>query len=200
MADHRKRLTLERLVPMSASRRRCSAAALLAASLAWPLGSPVAFAQPVPSQKDNAWTNPPARGAERPTAQPSMPGVPEAMAPQRTTSTAQVPPPPPAEAQRKQASRPRIDQGARQRRLADAKARRRVVEARTAQRPPRNRIAARHPPFVREDDPADFRDERSRRIQAAQDAGFLVVRSHSIEFPDGRRLRVYRPYDNEPDE
>ena len=40
-------------------------------------------------------------------------------------------------------------------------------------------------------------DERSRRIRAAEEAGFLVVRSRTIEFPDGRRIQSYSPYEPE---
>ena len=42
-------------------------------------------------------------------------------------------------------------------------------------------------------------DERSRRIRAAEEAGFLVVRSRTIEFPDGRRMRGYAPYEGPND-
>ncbi|KQP41327.1 hypothetical protein ASF49_18355 [Methylobacterium sp. Leaf104] len=45
-----------------------------------------------------------------------------------------------------------------------------------------------------------YEDDRARRIRQAQEAGYLVVRSRSIEFPDGRRLRTYRPYEEESDD
>lgn len=40
-------------------------------------------------------------------------------------------------------------------------------------------------------------DDRLRRIAAAQAAGYLVVRSRSVQFPDGRMIRSYRPYEDE---
>ncbi|TXM72862.1 hypothetical protein FV226_10950 [Methylobacterium sp. WL12] len=40
-------------------------------------------------------------------------------------------------------------------------------------------------------------DDRTRRIAAAQAAGYLVVRARSVQYPDGRMLRSYRPYDEE---
>ena len=42
-------------------------------------------------------------------------------------------------------------------------------------------------------------DERSRRIREAEEAGFLVVRSRTVEFPDGRRMRTYTPYEETDD-
>lgn len=42
-----------------------------------------------------------------------------------------------------------------------------------------------------------FVDDRAERIRRAQDAGYLVVRSRNIEFPDGRSLRAYRPYEDD---
>ena len=45
----------------------------------------------------------------------------------------------------------------------------------------------------------EITDERSRRIREAEEAGFLVVRSRTVEFPDGRRMRTYMPYE-EPDD
>ena len=40
-------------------------------------------------------------------------------------------------------------------------------------------------------------DDRTRRIAAAQAAGYLVVRARSVQYPDGRMVRSYRPYDEE---
>jgi len=40
-----------------------------------------------------------------------------------------------------------------------------------------------------------YADERLERLRAAEAAGYLVVRRRSVEFPDGRSLRVYRPDD-----
>ncbi|MDP4003819.1 hypothetical protein [Methylobacterium sp. NEAU K] len=40
-----------------------------------------------------------------------------------------------------------------------------------------------------------YADERLERLSAAEAAGYLVVRRRTVEFPDGRSLRVYRPVD-----
>lgn len=40
-----------------------------------------------------------------------------------------------------------------------------------------------------------YADERLERLGAAEAAGYLVVRRRTVEFPDGRSLRVYRPDD-----
>jgi hypothetical protein len=45
-----------------------------------------------------------------------------------------------------------------------------------------------------------YEDERAARIRQAREAGYLVVRSRSLEFPDGRRLRAYRSYDEDADD
>ena len=34
----------------------------------------------------------------------------------------------------------------------------------------------------------------------AEAAGFLVVRQRSVEFPDGRRLRTYSPYETDDED
>ena len=41
----------------------------------------------------------------------------------------------------------------------------------------------------------DYADERLERLRAAEAAGYLVVRGRTVEYPDGRSLRVYRPDD-----
>ena len=40
-----------------------------------------------------------------------------------------------------------------------------------------------------------YTDERLDRLSSAQAAGYLVVRRRTVQFPDGRTLRVYRPDD-----
>ena len=96
----------------------------------------------------------------------------------------------------------------------------RVVERREAARPVMRRVAARAytprtfsaPPYPyaplpvgRVVGPGDGErnpifaegDDRMRRIAAAQAAGYLVVRSRSVQYPDGRMVRSYRPYDDD---
>lgn len=48
--------------------------------------------------------------------------------------------------------------------------------------------------------PMVYDDGRAARIRQAEEAGYLVVRSRSVEFPDGRRLRTYRPVDADADD
>lgn len=45
-----------------------------------------------------------------------------------------------------------------------------------------------------------FEDDRAARVRRAQEAGYIVVRSRTVEFPDGRRLRTYQPLDEEADD
>ncbi|KQP48810.1 hypothetical protein ASF39_13615 [Methylobacterium sp. Leaf108] len=61
--------------------------------------------------------------------------------------------------------------------------------------PSRRRILAEVPPVGRFRD--DGRGDRLARIRAAEEAGYLVIRSRTIELPDGRRLRSYAPYEGE---
>lgn len=42
-----------------------------------------------------------------------------------------------------------------------------------------------------------FDDDRANRLAAAQAAGYLLVRARSVQFPDGRVLRTYRPYEDD---
>jgi hypothetical protein len=43
---------------------------------------------------------------------------------------------------------------------------------------------------------ANYADDRLERLRAAEAAGYLVVRGRTVQFPDGRTLRVYRPVDS----
>lgn len=45
-----------------------------------------------------------------------------------------------------------------------------------------------------------YEDMRIARIRRAEEAGYIVVHSRSVEFPDGRRLRTYRPLDEDADD
>ncbi|MGH1573123.1 hypothetical protein ACRAWG_23695 [Methylobacterium sp. P31] len=40
-----------------------------------------------------------------------------------------------------------------------------------------------------------YTDERLDRLSSAEAAGYLVVRGRTVQYPDGRTLRVYRPGD-----
>ncbi|KAA0125124.1 hypothetical protein CIW48_05200 [Methylobacterium sp. P1-11] len=40
-----------------------------------------------------------------------------------------------------------------------------------------------------------YTDDRLDRLSSAQAAGYVVVRRRTVQFPDGRTLRVYRPDD-----
>ncbi|WP_331294053.1 hypothetical protein [Methylobacterium radiotolerans] len=40
-----------------------------------------------------------------------------------------------------------------------------------------------------------YTDDRLDRLSSAQAAGYVVVHRRTVQFPDGRTLRVYRPDD-----
>lgn len=176
----------------------------LATGLILALGLHAALAQTEPSKiAERPWTDPPARSAPpaaSPEAKPqaatshaarsentksentksARPARAVATAPQRVRRSARAPSP--------AAPSPAMSQRPR---LAEMRARPRLAE-----RPvyTYRRASTEIQPVGR----GGFgMDERSRRIRAAEEAGFLVVRSRTIEFPDGRRIQTYSPYEPE---
>ncbi|GJE61033.1 hypothetical protein [Methylobacterium trifolii] len=156
--------------------------------------------QPAPG---GAWTDPPARA---PVANPA-PATP----PGRTETPARQveAPPAPEPIVRTEASAP--GRGLRQR--TAVRPQRRIV-ARVAVLPRPRRVAAvphraaasrvaryeRYAapyPVGRVAAPEDgYGDERLGRLRAATEAGYIVMRRRSVEFPDGRSLRIYRPVED----
>lgn len=197
--------------------------------LALVLGVLPALAQaqtPASSTSGRTWTDPPPRGTAEAepatTKSPSIksPGTTPAATPEAPRQAAAAP----AEARRPTHAAVRTPKTARAKsargntqarvrvaRPAAAPARRpavrTVARAQDYQDPAIRRMTMRLPvvrysygvvpessgPFVYEDD-------RARRIRQAQEAGYLVVRSRTVEFPDGRRLRTYRPYEEDSDD
>ena len=148
--------------------RRCGWAAILCLAL----GLPPALAQGEPAGK--AWTDPPVRQAS-----PSKPAD--------ASPTPATPVPATENPRRTAASKPERKPRAT---VAQAQPRPKVAERKAATHP--LRIAG-PPRRIERIGP----DERFHRIEAAREAGFLVVRSRTVELPDGRRLHGYAPYDDE---
>lgn len=48
--------------------------------------------------------------------------------------------------------------------------------------------------------PPDYEDERLDRLSTAVRSGYLVMRRSTVEYPDGRMIRVYRPIENGADD
>jgi hypothetical protein len=199
---------------------RCGLAAALVLSLA--LGAPSSRAQD-PTSPDSApqaarpWTDPPVRGGTNPV---------ERAPAGRPTEAAAEKPAARAEISRRTRTARRAN---RRTVAAEARPRPRVVrrEARRASvatlHPTRVRTfaAPRSGPYAATALPGRYAtpypgtfpvgrvappvygytlaDGRARRIEAAQRAGYIVVHGRSVQFPDGRTLRTYRPYE-EPDE
>lgn len=163
----------------------------------------------------STWSDPPAR--ELGTAKPAA-AAPQAMpaassAPTPTTRKAATDAPRPArKVARSPKAAPRERMATRRealpRRHAVAAAPRpaRVATARV-ERPRPPRVVAATPP-TQDRRPYGYRpygygvgygprdaDDHLERLQSAAEAGYLVVRRRSVEFPDGRSLRVYRPFD-----
>lgn len=183
--------------------RRCGPAAIL---LSLGLGLPPAFAQSTTA--DRPWTDPPAKTVPSSKTAPSSPPS--------QAATTQSAPSKQAVSVDRQAARTRVAAKPRQPRLAESRVetgRRRMVAERprlaqplavrpSATRPVPARMT-RRPVYAQRLPVGRFEgfemDERSRRIREAEEAGFLVVRSRTVEFPDGRRMRTYTPYE-EPDD
>lgn len=159
-------------------RRRCGLAGLLCLAL----GLSAAQAQNEPAAKP--WTGPPSREAP----------APKVLAPKPAAIS-----PAPAPTAAADASRRATDTKPERKprpKVAQARQKPKIVDRRQATSRPR--VVAETRRFER---PERVRgDERLRRIEAAREAGFLVVRSRTIELPDGRRLQSYQPYDEEEEE
>lgn len=176
----------------------------------------LAHAQTPPSSASGrTWTDPPPRGtAESASPVPTPAATPEAPKPSAA----------PAETRRSTHAAVRTPKSVRETRArGNTEARVRVARpAASPSRRPAVRTVARvqehrdpvvrrvttRPPVIRysygvapeSTGPFVYEDDRARRIRQAQEAGYLVVRSRSVEFPDGRRLRTYRPYEEESED
>ncbi|MCJ2035010.1 hypothetical protein [Methylobacterium sp. J-068] len=155
------------------------------------------------AETTRAWTDPPGREAagakvETPKASDAVQAaVPVTQAPARRAKTAK----------RRPVQRTRVVVAPDVRRRPVAGARPRIAATR-----PHVRVVTMHPSvyapppaprygYVVEAAPGRsvMIDDRASRIRRAQEAGYLVIRSRSVEFPDGRRLRTYQPYDEADD-
>ncbi|WP_267427405.1 hypothetical protein [Methylobacterium sp. GC_Met_2] len=168
------------------------------------------------------WTDPPTHkpAAEAPASDRKAPAP--AAAPTASTPAAVAAEARPAPAKRKMAARhaPARTTAARSapariaaRRASPERLEASVRRARTAAAPPRAivgpRVVALVPPppegYARYRPYGygpgygpGYADERLDRLHSAAAAGYLVVRRRTVQFPDGRTLRVYRPDDGEP--
>ncbi|GJD95635.1 hypothetical protein [Methylobacterium iners] len=180
--------------------RRLSAALVLSAALG--LGSATAQADR-PATGGRSWTDPPARST--PAASDPAPNPDKAEAPQKRVEDTRETKRAAAVATRKDA-RPARAKVAERRRATEPRMSRRVAQAPREREAPRGRapVTVRYhyaPAAVAMGADSGFHeDERLRRIRQAEAAGFLVVRSRSVEFPDGRRLRTYVPYEGEDED
>lgn len=179
-------------MPVAAFSRHVGATLVIGAALCC---GPAAWAQ----QPSGAWTDPPARSGNNPPPKPGPPKVaqPQSDPPPSVATRAEAPP----------AAGKRAETRARKGKVAVARAEPRraaprprmaVRESEPAPRLRRPRAAA-YPRAYRDEAPMgdeiDLSDERLDRLRAAADAGYIVVRRRSVEFPDGRSLRIYHPYE-----
>ncbi|WP_336487928.1 hypothetical protein [Methylobacterium nigriterrae] len=201
--------------------RRGLGAALL---LGLALGAPPSWAED-PAPPARAWTDPPVRGsAASPAAQPLPPKAAEA-ASEKPAERAEAAKPPAAR-QARRSSRQKAAAVSASRAVRRHAERRIAVAALHPTRPPRARArssaSSRTSPYatfvVRERYATPYgapypvgqigapvygytlADDRLRRIEAAQRAGYIVVRARSVQFPDGRSLRTYRPLEEGDDD
>jgi hypothetical protein len=153
---------------------------------AWAAGSPG-------GDKPSTWSDPPARTEAakpaEPTTKPPLPAA--ASAAQQKDRTAERATP-------------------RRERRAERRKTRRIVKAPPVA--PRHHYAARrappmagtapggprvlyrdYPAYSAATYPPDYDDERLDRLSTAVPSGYLVMRRRTVEYPDGRILRIYRP-------
>lgn len=184
--------------------RRFGAVLMLSAVL----GLSAALAQTDEPAAKRTWTDPPARGGTATPAATPAPAPEPVAAPQKPSARAGAPRRSTAQAAPRSSAKPARP------RIVERRTVRVAAEPRLSPRPHQtSRLVQvrRAPPPValRYGYAADPRpiapglydeDERLRRLRQAEAAGFLVVRQRSVEFPDGRRLRTYSPYEPEDED
>lgn len=174
---------------------------LLPALAGWPASA---------EMSGRTWTDPPPREAAD-AKSGSKPETPKASdAPLRSTAAAATPRPAKVSAARAPARRVAARPAAPRRPVLAAAPRRHAPTIRTVtMRPAAPALPAPRYGYVVEASPDRpgtfvggrmFEEDRALRIRRAQEAGYIVVRSRSVEFPDGRRLRTYRPLDEEAED
>ncbi|GJD35861.1 hypothetical protein [Methylobacterium aerolatum] len=170
---------------------------LIAAGLCAGLGAAMAAGEQGPG-KPSTWSDPPARSTE-------APKPPEAAGKPALPAAASA-------AQQKQGERHAAKAATRRERLAASRAERRAAQLAEKEHRPRPVTASRRaapvvsvkpggPPVVYRTYPAysaatvppDEEDERFDRLSTAVPSGYLVMRRRTIEYPDGRTIRIYRP-------
>jgi hypothetical protein len=173
--------------------RRLSAALVLSAALG--IGSAMAQADR-PASGDRTWTDPPARNT--PAASAPAPTPDKAEAPQKRAETRETRRAAPV-AVRKDV-RPARAKVAERRRATEPRTIRRIAQAPRERAPVTVRYHYAPDALAAGTGSGFHEEERLRRIRQAEAAGFLVVRSRSVEFPDGRRLRTYIPYEGDDED
>jgi hypothetical protein len=54
-----------------------------------------------------------------------------------------------------------------------------------------------YPRYTEAGFPPSYEDQRLDRLSTAVGSGYLVMHRRSVEYPDGRVIRYYRPYDED---
>lgn len=158
------------------------------------------FAVPAAAEPATTWTDPPARAPEAGKASPRpVAATPAAVSSPRRAESSRARETHPSP--RRVAARPRI-------RVAHDMPRRPVVSPPTphrprvvAVRPPRPVLVRRYayPVYSYAGFPPAYDDSRLDRLSTAVGSGYLVMRGRTVEYPDGRVIRFYRPADDEVD-
>jgi hypothetical protein len=156
----------------SASDRKAAAPAPAAAPTASTPAAVAAEARPVPAKRERAARH----------------------APTRTTATRSAP----ARIAARRPAPERLAAAVRRTRVAAAPPRALVDPRVVAMVPPPEGYARYRPYGYGPGYSLGYADERLDRLHSAEAAGYLVVRRRTVQFPDGRTLRVYRPDDGEP--
>ncbi|MCJ2012947.1 hypothetical protein [Methylobacterium sp. J-076] len=157
------------------------------------------FVAPAFAAPGTTWTDPPARQPDATAAPaPAAPATPAAVSrPPREEARAVRPARavPLRSASRK--NRIRVVHRARPPQVAAVPERAPRVAVMGPARPPMRRYG--YPIYSQAGFPPSYEDERLDRLSTAVGSGYLVVRRRTVEYPDGRMIRFYRPVEGEDD-
>ncbi|WP_426220314.1 hypothetical protein [Methylobacterium sp. NFXW15] len=145
----------------------------------------------------STWTDPPPRPPETAKAAPAAP-APQAAAPDTPAALSESARTSPRVQRRKVAAQKRL--AAQPRRVVVAHTIRRPARIVTLQamRPAPRRSAYRV--YSQAGVPVDYDDPRFDRLGSAVGSGYLVMHRRTVEYPDGRMIRYYRPVESDSDE
>lgn len=143
--------------------------------------------------KPSTWSDPPARTeAAKPAAQAAKPPLPAAASAAQQKERVAKRATPRRERSAERRKSPRVAKASPRASRHHYAARRAPPMIGTAPTGPRV-VYREYPAYSAATYPPDYDDERLDRLSTAVPSGYLVMRRRTVEYPDGRTLRIYRP-------